>query len=168
MYDEDPYTITELVGRQATITRGSKALNRETQKFKRYIEKAPVDKAQKKPETKDEWEEELLSLPEPSEPSTVAPEEQVGTEARTEGESHETNQNEPVNLPAETANQTEHDQTNNTDSDGDVENDQRRSDRRHKTVDRYGDWDTSQRRKYTSRKAKAAAGTPNHAPPQTT
>ena len=56
MYDEDPYTITKLVGRQAMITRGSKTLNRETQKFKRYYEKAPVDKAQKKPEAKDEWE----------------------------------------------------------------------------------------------------------------
>ena len=87
LYDEDPYTITELVGRQATITRGSKTINRETEKFKPYQEKAPVEKAQKKPEAKDEWEEELSSLPKPRKPSTVAPEEQVGSEARTQDES---------------------------------------------------------------------------------
>ena len=36
-YDPKPYTIIELVGRQAVIQRGSKQLRRETQKFKRFF-----------------------------------------------------------------------------------------------------------------------------------
>ena len=55
-YDPQPYTIVELVGRQATIQRGEKRLKRETKKFKRFYEaseqyKLPIIG------TNDDWEE---------------------------------------------------------------------------------------------------------------
>ena len=55
-YDPQPYTIVELVGRQATIQQGKKRINRETKKFKRFYEaceqyKLPVNNLN------DDWEE---------------------------------------------------------------------------------------------------------------
>ena len=39
-YDPNPFTVTELVGRQAVLKRGSTTLRRETQKFKRFYPNA--------------------------------------------------------------------------------------------------------------------------------
>ena len=39
-YDPNPFTVTELMGRQAVLKRGSTTLRRETQKFKRYYQDA--------------------------------------------------------------------------------------------------------------------------------
>ena len=59
-YDPKPYTIIELVGRQAVIQRGEKVLRRETKKIKRFFESSDLVGSSSKlvvePEN-DEWEE---------------------------------------------------------------------------------------------------------------
>ena len=60
-YDPDPYTISEIQGRQAVLTRGNTTLKRETQKFKRFFTKDETarDIGQRQMTSDiDDWEEE--------------------------------------------------------------------------------------------------------------
>ena len=61
-YDPEPYTISEMKGRQAVLTRGSTTIRRETQKFKRLYTKDETGRdssaSQAKPRREtDDWEE---------------------------------------------------------------------------------------------------------------
>ena len=56
-YDPKPYTIVELVGRQAVIQRGGKVLRRETKKIKRFFKRAELVDGEFVGEPEDdEWE----------------------------------------------------------------------------------------------------------------
>ena len=63
-FDPKPYTIIELVGRQAVLQRGEQRLRRETQKFKRFRPSASNTTSKMKYGTldgnDDEWEMALL------------------------------------------------------------------------------------------------------------
>ena len=72
-YDPKPFTITELVGRQAVLQRGSSTLKRETQKFKRFYEceqRNQVEKQKVHVEGQDDWEDHRTL----KEPERAAPE----------------------------------------------------------------------------------------------
>ena len=55
LYDPQPFTIVELVGRQAIIQRGNKRLHRETKKFKLFF--PTIDLQQPQSFGIDDWEE---------------------------------------------------------------------------------------------------------------
>ena len=56
-YDPNPYTITKLTGRQATLERGNRKITRESQKFKRFYEPQKPSKERKISKATDDWEE---------------------------------------------------------------------------------------------------------------
>ncbi len=56
-YDPEPYTIVELVGRQAVIQRGEEKKTRETSKIKKFNTSKPEEKVQET--TNDDWEEDF-------------------------------------------------------------------------------------------------------------
>ena len=56
-YDPEPYTIEELVGRQAVIKRGDSVLHRETQKIKKFNEPRPSLSLNKPEAERDDWED---------------------------------------------------------------------------------------------------------------
>ena len=57
-YDPRPFTLVELVGRQAVITRGDTTLRRETQKIKKFHEPSPQPtKTKTHLSQEDDWEE---------------------------------------------------------------------------------------------------------------
>ena len=69
-YDPKPFTVVEIVGRQATLERGTTTLHRETQKFKKYYpEKQGTSTAQ----LDDEWEERSSRITTTGEETPPAP-----------------------------------------------------------------------------------------------
>ena len=136
-YDPRPFTVTEIVGRQAVLERGSTKLRRETQKFKKYYPKQ--DHHVEEDQEEDHWESQRVK-----DKPLEAP--QDNTAAR---ESEKPTPDRPRTLPAPetlTADTPwatcDSEETNVTVTEPTEPAAPRRSTRTHIPPNRYGSWTT--------------------------
>ena len=153
-YDPKPYTITKLKGRQATLQRGNKTIRRETQKFKRFFENPPLEEKMggRGNKSEDEWEQNLTPRAQGKELAQQQAADNTRQEDSSMAAEEEAAAEGAVELAVEAAdmregqNQAELNEWQTPEAES-----RRTSDRERRPREMYGEWDTSQRRKYSRR-----------------